>query len=86
MKFLRILLISIFITTLSFCYTSKSIGELAFITVKSGLILRKGPGRTYKKIITIPYLRQIKIIGISEKKERIGKYLSYWFKILFEGA
>ena len=51
-----------------------------FVSAESGLVLREGSGRSFKKIILIPFNAEITVKSKSDVSENISGKTGYWIK------
>lgn len=54
---------------------------LLYVTAKSGLVLRAGPGPTEKKLATLPYGSQVHVIEYSSKESVINGKHARWARV-----
>lgn len=59
--------------------------KFAVVKAAGGLNMRSAPTVSAEKIITIPAGSRVKIVSLSDKKERVGKTMDFWAQIDFEG-
>ncbi len=69
------------LTQFSFAIQKVKYGQ---VTAKSGLIIRNGAGKKFKKVDLIPFNRAVKILKSSKRIMNIGGKEGYWKKVKFK--
>lgn len=59
--------------------------KYAVVSAAGGLNMRSAPTVSAEKIITIPAGSRVKIVSLSDKKERVGKTVDFWAQVVYEG-
>ena len=59
--------------------------KFAVVKAVGGLNMRSAPTVSAEKIITIPAGSRVKIVSLSDKKERVGKTMDFWAQVDYEG-
>ena len=52
-----------------------------YVNEPNGLYLRKGPGVTFARILTLKHSSKVKLIGVSLKKIRLRGANDYWYQV-----
>lgn len=59
--------------------------RFAFVNAAGGLNMRSAPTVAAEKIMTIPAGSRVKILSLSERKEKVGKTEDFWAQMDFGG-
>jgi hypothetical protein len=59
--------------------------KFAVVNASGGLNMRSAPTVSAEKITSIPAGKQVKILSLSERKEKVGNVTDYWAQVEYEG-